>query len=333
MARRCGGPDAGMRTALRALLARPGFTVIAVVTLALGIGANTAVYTVVHAVLLAPLPYADQREVVVLNEISPQFPNPISVSWQNYVDWRDRSTTFEALAAFRTTQMTLTGIGEPERVPARMVTASLLPTLGVELAVGRLFAASDDQPGAPGVAIVSDGFRRRKFGAAQEILGRSIQLDKQPYTVIGVLPPNFELFQAADVYLPIEPWAATLPDDRGWHPGILPVTRLRDGVTLSVMSVTAPPDAAMRFNLPCEKNATCSRSGDQNGSLASVVPVSGCALVEASARTHNCRWPVASAAMNASRSPSGGRPDAFHRVGSSPGPRPMPVPPPPRPLR
>jgi putative ABC transport system permease protein len=205
---------------------------VAVLTLALGIGANTAVYTVVHGVLLAPLPYADAEEVVVLNEVTPQFPAPISVSWQNYVDWRDRSASFEAMAATRPLQMTLTGAGDPERVPARMVTSTLLPILGVELPIGRTFAPSDDQPGAPGVVVLSHGLWVRRFSSATDVLGRSILLDRQPYTIIGVLPAGFELFQPADLYLPIGPWAATLPDDRGWHPGILPVARLRDGITI-----------------------------------------------------------------------------------------------------
>jgi putative ABC transport system permease protein len=222
-----------VRATLAALLARPAFTAVAVVTLALGIGANTAVYTVVHAVLVAPLPYADAREVVILNEISPQFGSPISVSWQNYVDWRDRATSYETLAAFRTTNMTLTGIDAPERIPARMVTASLLPMLGLQLPHGRHIAAADDQPGASGVAILSDGLWRRKFGAGADVVGRTIHLDRQPYVVVGVLPASFELFQPADVYVPMGPWAATLPDDRGWHPGILPVGRLKDGVTLN----------------------------------------------------------------------------------------------------
>lgn len=221
-----------IRTAIRALMTRPAFTFVAVLTLALGIGANTAVYTVVHGVLLAPLPYADQRAIVVLNEVTPQFPNPISVSWQNYVDWRDRSTTFSTIAAFRTAPMTLTGLGDPERLPARMVTATLLPMLGVELPLGRHFTAGDDQPGAAGVAILSDNLWRRRFSASGDVLGRTIQLDKQPYLVVGVLPSTFELFQPADVYVPMGPWAATLPDDRGWHPGILPVGRLADGVSL-----------------------------------------------------------------------------------------------------
>jgi putative ABC transport system permease protein len=221
-----------VRMALRGLFTRPGFTSVAVLTLALGIGANTAVYTVVHGVLLAPLPYTDPARVVVLNEISPQFPNPISVSWQNYVDWRDRSTTFAQVGAFRTLQTTLTGLGDAERVPARMVTASMLPLLGVELPLGRAFTAADDAPGAAGVVILSFSLWQRRFDGSPDALGRSIQLDKQPYTVVGVLPSGFELFQPADLYVPLGPWAATLPDDRGWHPGILPVARLGDGVSL-----------------------------------------------------------------------------------------------------
>jgi putative ABC transport system permease protein len=222
-----------IRTAFRTLVARPGFTVVAVLTLALGIGANTAVYTVVHGVLIAPLPYPDQDEVVVLNEVSPTFHTPISVSWQNYVDWRDRSTKFETVAAFRTTQMTLTGLGDAERVPVRMVTSTLLPMLGAELPLGRHFADTDDRAGAAGVAIVSDRLWRQKLGGAADAVGRTLQLDKQPYVIVGVLPARFELFQPADVYVPIGPWAATLPDDRGWHPGILPVARLRHDATLA----------------------------------------------------------------------------------------------------
>jgi putative ABC transport system permease protein len=221
-----------LRIGLRALLTRPGFTAAAILTLAIGIGATTAVFTVIKAVLLAPLPYAEAHEVVVLNEVSPAFPNPISVSWQNYVDWRDRNRSFDNTAAFRTTQMTLTGVGEAERLVARHVTATLLPLLGIDLALGRGFTEAEDQPGAAGVVLLSHGLWLRRFGAREGVLGESINLDKQPYTIVGVLPAEFELFQAAELYLPMGPWAATLPDDRGWHPGILPVARLRDGVTL-----------------------------------------------------------------------------------------------------
>jgi putative ABC transport system permease protein len=222
-----------LRTALRALVARPGFAIVAILTLALGIGANTAVFTVVNGVLLAPLPYAEPARVAVLLETTPKFPM-MSVSYQNYVDWRDRSRSFDAVAAFRSTSLTITGAGgEPERLPAKMVTATLLPTLGVQPSAGRGFNASDDQRGAAGVVVLSDAFAKRRFGSGTESLGRAITLDNEPRTIVGVLPAGFELFQAADVYVPMGPWAATLPDDRGWHPGIMPVGRLRTGVSFA----------------------------------------------------------------------------------------------------
>jgi putative ABC transport system permease protein len=221
-----------LRIALRSLLSKPAFTLAAILTLAIGIGANAAVFTVVKAVLLAPLPYADPGEVVVLNEIVPSFPAPISVSYQNYVDWRDRSRSFDAVAAFRTTQMTLTGAGEAERLVVRQITATMLPMLGVQVPIGRGFSDAEDRAGAAGVVILSHGLWTRRFASRADILGQTLNLDKQPYTIVGVLPQDFELFQAAELYLPITPWAATLPDDRGWHPGIVPLARLKDGTTI-----------------------------------------------------------------------------------------------------
>src|SRR5262245_1555378 len=115
-----------IRLALRNLRMRPGFALVAVLTLALGIGANTAVFTVVNAVLIRPLPYADPGRVMVLNEQTPQFPT-LSVTRYNYDDWRDRSRSFEGMAAVRSTSMTISGTGDPERVPVKMMTATLLP--------------------------------------------------------------------------------------------------------------------------------------------------------------------------------------------------------------
>ena len=219
-----------LRLALRNLLRRPGFTAVAVATLALGIGANTAVFTVFHAVLLAPLPYDRPAEVVMLNEHMPKI-GTLSVTRYNYDDWRKRAKSFSGMAAFRPTNLTVSGVGEPERVPAKMLTADLLPMLGVRIEHGRAFSAADDLPGAEGVALVSSGFAERKFPGG-EAVGRTIQLDQQPHTIVGIMPPRFELFQPADVYVPFGPWAATLPEDRGWHPGIFPMARLKDGVSL-----------------------------------------------------------------------------------------------------
>ena len=219
-----------IRLGLRNLVRRPGFSIIAVVTLALGIGANAAVFTVSNAVLLAPLPYVKPEEIVLLAERTPEFPN-VSVTRFNFDDWRTRAKSFSGMAAFQHANMTLTGAGEPERLPVKRITATLLPMLGVGLEKGRNFTGREDQPGAEGVAILSAGYAARRF-PDRDPVGQAVQLDHQPYTVVGVLPRQFELFQPADIYVPFGPWAAALPDDRGWHAGIFPIARLKPGVTL-----------------------------------------------------------------------------------------------------
>jgi putative ABC transport system permease protein len=219
-----------LRLAFRNLWRRPAFSAIAIVTLALGLGANAAVFTVSNAILLSPLPYARPNDVVILTEQAPQFPS-VSVTIYNYEDWRERAKSFAAMAAFRPTNMTVLGVGDPERVPAKMITATLLPLLGVTIEKGRNFGAAEDRAGAEGVVILSDGFAQRRF-TGQNPVGQVLQLDNRPFTVVGVMPRDFELFQPADLYVPFGPWAATLPEDRGWHPGIFPIARLKDGVTL-----------------------------------------------------------------------------------------------------
>jgi putative ABC transport system permease protein len=221
-------PD--LRLAVRHLMRRPAFSVIAVVTLALGIGANVAVFTVLHAVLLAPLPYDKPEQVMVLSEWTPQFSSG-SVTRFNYEDWRDRAKSFTGVAAFRPTALTVTGGDEPERIAAKMITATLLPLLGVSLDRGRNFIDAEDRAGGQAVAILSAGFAERRFGGEQAV-GQTIQLDGHPFSIVGVLPRRFELFQPADVYLPFWPWAATLPDDRGWHAGIFPIARLKDDISI-----------------------------------------------------------------------------------------------------
>ena len=219
-----------LRLALRNLRRRPGFSAVALLTLALGIGANAAVFTVSNAVLLAPLPYHAPDEIVVLNERTPQFPT-LSTTRYNYDDWRSRARSFTGMAAFRPTNVTISGDGDPERIPAKMITATLLPLVGVSIERGRNFTEPEDSRGGESVAILSAAFAQRRF-AGREPLGSVVQLDGRPYTVVGVMPAGFELFQPADVYVPFGPWAAALPEDRGWHPGIFPVARLKSGVTL-----------------------------------------------------------------------------------------------------
>ena len=231
-----------LRLAVRHLIRRPGFSVVAILTLALGIGANAAVFSVSHAVLLAPLPYERPEQIVILNERTPQFPQG-SVTRYNYDDWRTRAKSFSAMGAFRPLNMTVSGAGDPERVPVKMITANLLPLLGVQLKHGRNFTAHEDQPGADDVAIVGAGFAARRF-AGIDAVGEVVHLDNKPYTIVGVMPSHFELFQPADIYVPFGPWAATLPEDRGWHPGIFPIARLKDGVSID--------DARVEMDAVCQ---------------------------------------------------------------------------------
>ena len=221
-----------LRFALRGLKRSPGFTAVAVLTLALGIGANSAMFSIINAVLLRPLPYRDPQNLVLLSESWPQFPR-LSLSYLNYKDWRDQSHSFESVGAVRNFVVTMTGIEEAERLPAQNVTVSLLDLLGVRPQLGRRFDATEDKPGAPPVVLISHTLWQRRFSSSHAVLGRSLTLDNQSYSIIGVMPPGFEVLQqAADVILPLEPWASTLPDDRSWHPGILPIARLKPGVTL-----------------------------------------------------------------------------------------------------
>ena len=218
-----------LRYAFRLLAKSPGFTAVAVLTLALGIGANTAIFTVVNAVLLRPLGFRDPSRLVLVAEQS-SYPT-ISTSYENYLDWRDQSHMFESLEATRGTTITLTGAGEPERLNARMATAPLFSLLGVNAILGRTFLAEEDRAGGAPVVLLNYGLWQRRFAGSRDVLGKSITLDSQPYTVVGVLPSGFELLQPADVFLPFAPWAKTLPDDRNWHPGIIVVGRLKAGVS------------------------------------------------------------------------------------------------------
>jgi putative ABC transport system permease protein len=218
-----------LRYAFRLLAKSPGFTAIAILILALGIGANTAIFSVVNGVLLRPLAFRDPSRLVIVAEKSP-FPT-ITTSYQNYVDWRDQSRSFESMEATRGAGLSLTGSGEPELLLARMATAGLFPLLGVEARVGRTFLPEEDRPGSAPVALLTYGLWQRRFGGSREIIGKTINLGSRPYTVVGVLPAGFQLLQPADVFVPFVPWAATLPDDRNWHPGIIAVARLKPGVS------------------------------------------------------------------------------------------------------
>ena len=219
-----------VRYGVRTLVKWPGFTLVAVFTLALGIGANTAIFTVVNAVLLRPPAFQDPSRIVLIVEKS-KFP-VFTTSWPNYKDWRDQSSSFESMQASSVTSLTLTGRGEPERLVARFTTAGFFPLLGVQLAAGRNFLPEEDRAAGAPVAMISYALWQRRFGGSRDAIGGQIELDSKPYTLIGIVPASFQYLPAADVFVPLEPWAATLPDDRNWHPGILPVARLKPGVPI-----------------------------------------------------------------------------------------------------
>ncbi|MCI0573287.1 MAG: ABC transporter permease, partial [Myxococcaceae bacterium] len=221
-----------IRFGLRLLRQSPGFTLAAVLTLALGIGANTAIFSVVNGVLLKPLPYQEPERLVFIHESSPSFPE-MSVSIPNFLDWRARQRTFTDLAAFRTGSFDLTGAELPERLTARLASASMLPLLGVQPALGRAFTAEEDTLGGPRVVMLSHGLWLRRFGADPRVLGRTLTLSGEPYTVVGVLPEDFHFYTARDVWVPLARSDAKLFEQRGNHPGLYVVGRMKPGVTFA----------------------------------------------------------------------------------------------------
>lgn len=205
---------------------------VAVLTLALGIGATTAIFTVVDAVLLRPLPFADADRVVVLQERTPRFPTPISLGVLNYPDLRDQARSFESVGAWRNVTMNYTGSDEPLRLTGKMISADVLSLLRVQPVMGRAFSPTDDKVGAAAVALVSYEFWQTRLGGTSEVLSTVIQLDGKPVPVIGVMPAQFRLIQASDIYVPLWPWLGAQPQDRTWHPGINGIARLKSGITL-----------------------------------------------------------------------------------------------------
>ena len=228
-----------IRYTLRMLAKSPGFTAVAVLTLALGIGANTALFSVVNGVLLNPLPYPHPNQIVSLYSKPADF-TEASISYPDFLDWVRDNRTLSSVAAYRSFQsFNLIGQGEPERVSAAEVSASFFSTLGVNPILGRNFSPTEDQLNGPPAAILSGGFWKAKFGASPSIIGKTLNLDGTDYTVVGVLPANFYFccrtinFRSGDVYVPLgadkNPWMHV----RKIHPGIRAVGRIKQGVTLA----------------------------------------------------------------------------------------------------
>lgn len=226
---------ADLRYAIRTMLRSPGFTVVAIVTLALGIGANTAIFSVVNGVLLNPLPFPHPEELVTLHESKPNFENG-SISYSNFRDWQRENHTFSSIAVSRKISFILTGVGEPENLQAEFVSSDLFTLLAVKPVIGRLLARGEDEIGAAPVVLISETLWKRKFGGSPDVLGKTIALDGEGSTIVGVIPPILDLqlwsFRNSDVYMPIGQWRNPLLPERDSGLGIHGIGRLKPGVTI-----------------------------------------------------------------------------------------------------
>lgn len=225
-----------LRYAVRMLAKQPAFSAIAVLTLALGIGANTAIFSVVNAVLLRPLPYPHPDRLVLIRERTSLFDSG-SVSLPNYLDWRAAQRGFTDLALFRRGDANLSTsngeASEPERVGAARISFNFLSVLGVPPLLGRDFRESDDLPGCKKVALISEGLWKRRFGSSASAVGQSVAVDGVPREIVGVLRSNVQLPRQAQIYIPLDELRAdknTLNRDN--HPGFSTLGRLKPGVTL-----------------------------------------------------------------------------------------------------
>lgn len=222
-----------LRYAVRMLFKKPGFTALAMLALTLGIGANTAVFSVVNAVLLRPLPYEDSDRLMWLSETGEQVANRF-ISYPNFLDWRERNQVFEAMSTFRGLALTFTGAGEPETIDARMVSADYFSVMRVKPFLGRDFLPEEDKPGASAVTVLSYGFWQQRFGADESIIGKTITLDNRAFTVVGVMPRSFQHQGPPPLWVLMGQW--TGQDNwmqRDVRVAGYVIARLKPGVTLA----------------------------------------------------------------------------------------------------
>ena len=228
---------ADVRYGLRGLRRNPGFTAVAIITLALGVGANTAIFSVVNAVLLRPLPYRDPGRLIYISEFWPHETPVKTVPSPDFANWSEHDRLFEGLAAYGGgAEVNLTSGGEPERLQGARVTADFFGVLGVQPYLGRSFLAEEDRPGGRNVVLLSYEFWHRRFGSDAKIVGSSVQLDGEPYTVVGITPAGFRFPDddfRAEVFLPmvvarVADWKSPVPEKFRL---LRPLARLRPGVS------------------------------------------------------------------------------------------------------
>jgi putative ABC transport system permease protein len=221
-----------LRYSWRALTHARGFAAVAVLTLALGIGATTAVYAVVDGAILRPFPYPDMARLAIVGEIGANG-QAMSVSWPNFVDWQAQNQVFDELGLYRGQQVTLSGDGPPDRFNAALVSSAVFASAGIPARSGRVFGPADDLPGSARVALVSERLWRSRFGGRSDIVGLNVILNNEPFQIAGVMPPEMRFpSRLTDVWLPLGRFVDTFPKDRGAHPGLQVIGRMKDGVTI-----------------------------------------------------------------------------------------------------
>jgi len=221
-----------IRHALRVLSKSHGFAAIAILTLALGIGANAALFSIVNGVLLNPLPFPNPDELYAVYSKTTSFEQS-SISYPNFLDWQKQNHSFAALGAFRADDFNMTGAGEPERLHGHMISANFFPSLGLTPIVGRDFRPEEDRAGAGPLAILGDGLWKRKFASSPEVAGKNITLNGKSYTIVGVAKGLLPGLSPSDVYVPLGQWTDPTFLDRRISMGTNSIGRLKPGVSLA----------------------------------------------------------------------------------------------------
>jgi len=220
-----------VRYGFRMLLKTPGVTFIVILALALGIGANTAIFSVINTVVLKPLPYDQPEQLLFLNERSPVL-DEMSISYPNFTDWRNQNHVFEKIGVYNRNSYNLTGYGEAERILTAQVSADLFSALRANAAIGRVFTNDEDKPGGNPVVVLSNALWQRRFGGQAGILNQPLTLNGRSYTVIGVMPADYQFPNRVEMWVPV----GQLTGDPNWqergnHPGLYAVARLKPGVS------------------------------------------------------------------------------------------------------
>lgn len=222
-----------LKYGVRMLLKNPGITFVVILALALGIGANTAIFSVVNAVLLRPLPFEEADRLVFLNETSKAM-DEISVSYPNFTDWRNQNKVFEKIGVYNRSSYNLTGSGEAERIVTAQMSADMFDALRAKPGWGRLYTNDEDKPGGDPVVVLSYPLWQRRFGGQLNILNQPITLNNKSYTVIGIMPEGYQMPTRVEMWVPVGQLSGQSSwQQRGNHPGLYGVARLKPGVTLA----------------------------------------------------------------------------------------------------